>query len=137
MNTDRLVRNYSEIPAELNDLSGKIIGLGIDIHKDLGPGLLESSYRECLAYKIGKAGLSVQKEVRLPLIYDEVKLDVGYRIDLLIENKLIIEIKAVESLADSHTAQLLTYMKLAKIRVGLLINFNVTLLKNGIKRLVL
>ncbi|MBK6937376.1 MAG: GxxExxY protein [Chitinophagaceae bacterium] len=128
---------YQEIPSSLNRLSQDVIGLAIKVHKNLGPGLLESSYRECLFYEIAKAGYFVEKEKALPLFYETIKLDAGYRIDIHVEKEMIIEIKAVESLTDVHTAQLLTYMKLSENRLGLLINFNVTLLKNGIKRLVL
>ena len=101
------------------------------------PGLIESSYKECLYYEVIKAGYFAEKEKPLPLIYEEIKLDIGYRIDLLVENKLVIEVKSVDALADIHTAQVLTYLKLSGKRLGLLINFNVTLLKDGIKRLVL
>ena len=119
-----------------NEISNKIIGFAIDVHKSLGPGLLESAYKECLCYKLMQSGLKVEKEKPMPLVFEEVKLDCGYRIDLLVEKKVVIEIKSVEALNDVHTAQTLTYMKLGKYQLGLLINFNVTLLKNGIKRLV-
>ena len=119
-----------------NEISNAIIGLGIEVHKALGPGLLESAYKECLFYKISKSGLWVEKEKAMPLIFEEVKLDCGYRIDLLVENKLVIEIKSVEGLNDIHLAQTLTYLKLGNYKLGLLINFNVVLLKNGIKRVV-
>lgn len=119
-----------------NELSHIIIGLAIDVHNALGPGLLESAYQECLFYKINKEGLKVEKEKAMPLIYEDVKLDCGYRIDLLVENKLVIEIKSVVELNDVHLAQTLTYLKLGNFKLGLLINFNVTLLKYGIKRVV-
>ena len=128
---------YQEISGDLNKLSNEVIGLAIKVHKGLGPGLLESSYKECLFYEIAKAEYRVEKEKPLPLIYETVKLDIGYRIDLLVETKLVVEIKSVDALTDIHTAQVLTYLKLSGNRLGLLINFNVTLLKNGIKRLVL
>lgn len=128
---------HQNIPPELNELSNEIIGLAIRVHRALGPGLLESSYKECLYYEVVKAGYFAEKEKPLPLVYETVKLDIGYRIDLLIENKLVVEIKAVDGLAEIHSAQVLTYLKLSGNRLGLLINFNVTLLKNGIKRLVL
>ena len=128
---------YQDVPPSLNLLSNEIIGLAIKVHKALGPGLLESSYKECLFYEISRAGYFAEKEKTLPLIYETVKLDVGYRIDILVENKLVIEVKAVDALEDIHTAQVLTYLKLSGNRLGLLINFNVTLLKNGIKRLVI
>ena len=102
----------------------------------MGPGLLESAYEECLFYELKKIGLDVQKQKALPLVYEEVKLDVGFRIDIIIENKLIIEVKSVEALNDVHFAQLLTYLKLTDCKLGLLINFNVALIKNGIKRIV-
>ena len=119
-----------------NEISSKIIGCAIDIHKSLGPGLLESAYQECLYYKLQKEGLRVEKEKAMPLIYEEVKLDCGYRIDLLVENKVVIELKSVETLTDVHMAQTLTYMKLGDYKLGLLMNFNVNLLKNGVKRVV-
>ena len=128
---------YQDVPPALNILSNELIGLAIKVHKALGPGLLESSYKECLFYEISRAGYFAEKEKTLPLIYETVKLDVGYRIDILVENKLVIEVKAVDALAEIHTAQVLTYLKLSGNRLGLLINFNVTLLKNGIKRLVI
>ena len=119
-----------------NEISNKVIGLAIEVHRVLGPGLLENAYKECLYYKIIKAGLIAEKEKAMPLIFEEVKLDCGYRIDLLVENKLVIEIKSVEGLNDIHLAQTLTYLKLGNYKLGLLINFNVVLLKNGIKRVV-
>ncbi|HMK04392.1 MAG TPA: GxxExxY protein [Ferruginibacter sp.] len=128
---------YRTISAELNELSSEMIGLAIKVHNALGPGLLESSYKECLYYEILNTGHFVEKEKALPLIYKTINLDIGYRIDLLVEKKLIIEIKSTESLNDIHTAQVLTYLKLSGNRIGLLINFNVKLLKEGIRRLVL
>ena len=119
-----------------NELTRRIIGLAIEIHKSLGPGLLESSYKECLYFRLKMEGYSVEKEKPMPLIYKEVKLDCGYRIDILVENKIVIEIKSLEALNEVHFAQTLTYMKLGNYKLGLLINFNVTLLKNGIKRIV-
>jgi GxxExxY protein len=119
-----------------NELSNKIIGLAIEVHTALGPGLLESAYKECLYYKIGKSGLYIEKEKQMPLIFEEVKLECGYRIDLLTEKKLVIEIKSVEALNDIHLAQTLTYMKLGSYKLGLLLNFNVLKLKDGIKRVV-
>jgi GxxExxY protein len=119
-----------------NELSKKIIGSAIEIHKALGPGLLESAYKECLYYRLIKEGLLVEKEKPMPLIYDGIRLDCGYRIDLLVENKVVIEIKSVEALNEVHLAQTLTYIKLAKYKLGLLINFNVSYLSQGIKRLV-
>jgi len=119
-----------------NELSNKIIGLAIEVHAALGPGLLESAYKECLYYKIAKSGMCIEKEKPMPLIFDEVKLDCGYRIDLLAEKKLVIEIKSVEALNEVHLAQTLTYLKLGNYKLGLLLNFNVIKLKVGIKRVV-
>lgn len=119
---------------EINDLTEKIIGLAIEVHRQLGPGLLESAYKECLFYEINKSGINVEYEKALPLIYKEIKLEQGYRIDLLIENKLVIELKTVETFTDVHFAQILTYMKLGNYSTGLLINFNTKMLKQGIKR---
>lgn len=120
-----------------DELSNIVIGLAIKVHKALWPGLLESSYKECLYYEIKKTGLQVEKEKPMPLVYDEVKLDIGYRLDLIVENKLVIESKSVEALNDVYLAQVLTYLKLSKCKLGLLINFNVKLLKDGIKRVIL
>jgi GxxExxY protein len=121
---------------EDNELTHKIIGAAMEVHKTLGPGLLESAYKECLFYKLKQENLVVVKEKAMPLIFEEVKLECGYRIDLLVENRVVIEIKSVEALNDVHLAQTLTYMKLGDYKLGLLINFNVTLLKQGIKRLI-
>ena len=119
-----------------NQLANRIIGCALEVHKSLGPGLLESAYQECLYYKLKKEDLVVDKEKPMPLVFEEVQLNCGYRIDLLVENKVLIELKSVESLNDVHLAQTLTYMKLGDYKLGLLINFNVTLLKFGIKRVV-
>lgn len=121
----------------INEITGKIIGASFKVHSELGPGLLESSYKECLYYVLTKEGLFVEKEKPLPLIYEEVKLEIGYRIDLFVENKVVVETKSVDALTDVHTAQVLTYLKLTHCKVGLLINFNVADLKKGIKRLIL
>jgi GxxExxY protein len=120
----------------LNQLTENIIGSAIEVHRALGPGLLESAYEACLAFELTQRGLKIEQQKPLPLIYRKVKLDCGYRLDLLVENKVIVEIKAVESLAPIHQAQLLSYLKLSGCCVGLLINFNVKVLKNGIRRLV-
>lgn len=119
-----------------NDISYKIIGLALELHKSIGPGLLESSYENALAYELRKAGLEVAQQVPMPFIYKEIRMDVGYRIDLLVENTVIIEVKSLESLAPVHYAQLLTYLKLSELKLGLLINFNTKLLKDGIHRVV-
>ena len=127
---------HKDISPDLNILSTHLIGLAIKVHSKLGPGLLESVYKESLFYEISKQGYVVQKEKPLPLIYETIKLDIGYRIDLLVENKIVIEVKSVDVLAAIHTAQVLTYLKLSGCKLGLLINFNVFLLKEGIRRLV-
>jgi len=119
-----------------NEITEKIIGCALEVHKTLGPGLLESAYKECLFYKLTKSGLIVNKEKPIPVVYEEVKLDCGYRIDLLVENKVVVEIKSLDALHDIHTAQVLTYLKLGNYKLGLLINFNVVLLKQGIKRII-
>ena len=119
-----------------NEISRIVIGLAIEVHNALGPGLLESAYKECLFYKINKSGLFVEKEKIMSLFFEEVKLDCGYRIDLLVEKKLVLELKSVEALNDVHLAQTLTYMKLGKYKLGLLMNFNVNRLKDGLKRVV-
>ena len=119
-----------------NEIAKIVFDLGLKIHKTLGPGLLESSYEECLFYEIKKQGLYVEKQKALPLVYEEVKLVIGYRVDLIVENKLIIEVKSVEALNDVHFAQLLTYLRLANCKLGMLINFNIFLFKNGVKRII-
>ena len=119
-----------------NEISKIIFDLGLKIHKNLGPGLLESAYEECLFYEISKAGLFVEKQKPMPLIYVEVKLDIGYRIDLLVEKSVVIEVKSCEALNDVHLAQVLTYLKLSGCRLGLLINFNTNLFKNGYRRIL-
>ena len=119
-----------------NELSNIIIGEAIYIHKTLGPGLLESVYKECLYYRLIKKELNVIKEKAIPLIFEEIRMECGYRADLIIDNKVIVEIKSVEILGDIHKAQTLTYLRLTGIKLGLLINFNVILLKDGLKRIV-
>lgn len=119
-----------------NELSYKVIGIAIKLHNELGPGLLESAYEAALKYDLEKAGFHVKQQVAMPFIYKEVKTDIGYRLDLLVEDKLIIEIKSLENLAPVHYAQLLTYLKLSDKKLGLLINFNTKLLKDGIHRIV-
>lgn len=121
----------------VNELSNLIIGKAIEIHKELGPGLLESAYKECLYYELITAGLKVEKEKPLPVVYKEIILDQGYRIDLLVENKVVIELKTVEAFTDVHMAQILTYLKFGHYKLGLLLNFIVSYLKNGIKRFVM
>ncbi len=118
-----------------NELSSKIIGASIEVHRHLGPGLLESTYEVCLAHELKLIGLEVKQQVSLPVVYKEIKLDAGYRIDIIVENKVIIEIKSVDILAPIHTAQILTYLKLRNIKLGLLINFNSVRLVDGLKRI--
>lgn len=119
---------------ELNEITQKIIGCAIEVHRNLGPGLLESAYEECLAYELNRKGLNLKRQSPTPVVYKEIKLECGYRIDILVENLVIIELKVVDAINPVHEAQILTYMKFSKKPVGLLINFNVTVLKNGIKR---
>ena len=120
-----------------NEIAKIVFESGLQIHKTLGPGLLESAYEECLYFDLVNAGLEVEKQKSLPLIYKEIKLDAGYRVDFLIENKVIIEIKSIETLHPIHTAQVLTYLKLSNCKLALLINFNVLLFKEGVKRIIL
>ncbi len=119
-----------------NDLATKVIGIAIDVHSQLGPGLLENAYKQVLAYKLQKAGIFVEVEKKMPLVIDGFNLDIGYCIDILVEKKLVLELKSVEILNDVHFAQALNYVKLGKFKLGLLINFNVSLLKYGIQRVV-
>jgi GxxExxY protein len=119
-----------------NEISYKIIGIAIDLHRNVGPGLLESAYENALAYDLRESGLDVKQQLPLPFLYKEVKMEVGYRVDLLVENKVIVEVKSVETLAPVHYAQLLTYLKLSNKKLGLLINFNSKILKNDIHRVV-
>jgi len=119
-----------------NELATIVLDCAFEVHRNLGPGLLESSYEECLCFELKQSGLFIEKQKPLPLIYKDVKLDIGYRLDILVENKIIIEIKAVEAFNDVHLAQILTYLKLSDCKLGLLINFNVALLKSGIRRVV-
>ena len=119
-----------------NDISRKIYEFGLIVHKELGPGLLENAYEECLFYELSKTGLLVERQKAMPLKYQEIKLDVGYRIDLLVENKVVIEVKACEELANIHLAQILTYLKLSGCKLGMLINFNSFLFKDGVRRVI-
>ena len=122
---------------EFDELSRRVIGCALEVHRNLGPGLLESTYERCLAYELELVGIPFIIQAALPVKYKTKIIDCGYRIDILVDNKLIIELKSVEKLIPIHEAQLLTYMKLSGIKTGLLINFNVKLLKNGLKRMVL
>ena len=122
---------------DVNKLSNVVIGAAIDVHRILGPGLLESAYETCLSHELGLRGIKHQKQVKLPVEYKDVLLDCGYRLDILVENEIVIELKSVEKILPIHDAQLLTYMKLGGWRLGMIFNFNVPLLRNGIKRKVL
>lgn len=119
-----------------NDVSRIIFDAGLKVHRQLGAGLLESAYEECLYFELQKSGLLIEKQKPMPLIYEDTKLDIGYRLDFLIEKKVVVEIKSVESLNDIHIAQVLTYLKLSNCKLGSLINFNSVLFKNGVKRLI-
>ena len=121
---------------EINKITEIIIGCAIEVHRQLGPGLLESAYEECLCYELAKAGLRFERQKPVPVIYKEIKLDCGYRYDILVENCVLVELKTVEEFNPIHEAQILTHMKFAEKNVGLLINFNVTVLKNGLRRYV-
>jgi len=120
----------------LNKITETIIGAAINVHRALGPGLLESAYEACMVYELAQAGLKVEQQKPLPIVYRGVKLECGYRMDLMIDNEIIVEIKSIEKLLPIHQAQLLSYLKLSNCRVGLLINFNIKVLKNGIQRVV-
>ena len=118
------------------EITDGVIGCAIQVHRQLGPGLLESVYEECLAYEMTKAGIFFERQKPMPVLYDELKLEAGYRVDLFVERRVIVELKAVEALNNVHFAQVMTYLRLANCRFGLLINFNVTLLKEGVKRVI-
>ena len=124
-------------PAENDPLTEKLIGSAIEVHREPGPGLLESAYEECLCFELKEQGLSFKRQVPLPVAYKSVRLDCGYRLDLVVEERVILELKAVERLMPVHEAQVLTYLRLSGIRTGLLLNFNSAVLKNGLRRLVL
>jgi GxxExxY protein len=120
----------------LDEISHRIIGAAIEVHRHLGPGLLESAYQSCLAFELKRLGLKLEEQKPLPVVYKEVKLDCGYRLDMVVDDEIILEIKAIEKLLPIHEAQLLSYLRLAKKRVGLLMNFHVPVLKDGLKRIV-
>jgi GxxExxY protein len=122
---------------KFDPLSNRVIGCAIEVHRELGPGLLESTYEACLAYELSRAGLRFVLQHPMPVAYKGVLLECGYRLDVLVEDELVLELKAVEEILGIHEAQILTYLKLAKLKVGLLVNFNVPALKQGIKRFVL
>ena len=128
--------NKINIPKELNDIGSKIINCAFKVHSKLGPGLLESIYEQCFVHELVKTGLKVDKQISIPIIYDDLLIKNGLRIDILIEDCIIIELKAIENILPVHDAQLLSYLKLTEHRLGYLINFNVPLIKNGIKRFV-
>jgi len=129
-------KNMIDNQYKYSNITDAIIGCAIEVHKQLGPGLLESAYEECLAFELQSRGLRFERQKPVPIVYKDIKLDYGYRIDILVEGSVLIELKSVEALNVVHEAQILTYMKFAEIEVGLLINFNVLLLKNGIKKYV-
>jgi GxxExxY protein len=122
---------------KFDELSNKVIGCAIEVHRELGPGLLESTYEQCLAYELNQAKIPFKLQVELPVEYKQIRLDCGYRIDPMADDRLIVELKSVDQLLAIHEAQVLTYMKLAGMKVGLLINFNVAVLKNGVRRFVI
>jgi len=119
-----------------NELSKIVVDCIFKVHKNIGPGLLESAYEECLFYELSKTGLHIERQKPLPLFYETIKMEIGYRLDFLVDNQLVIEVKAVEALNDVHKAQVITYLKLSGCKLGLLVNFNVVLIKDGIKRIV-
>ena len=131
----RLLNDGEAAPRDL--LTERVIGAAIEVHRHLGPGLLESAYEECLVWELGQAGLNTERQVSLPVVYKQVKLDIGYRLDLVVQNTLIVELKTVEKLLPIHEAQLLTYLKLSGMKTGLLLNFHSAVLRDGIKRMVL
>lgn len=122
---------------EINQITERIIGAAIEVHKALGPGLLESSYETCLAYEFACQGLAFEQQKSMPVVYKDIQLDAGYRLDFLVEDQVIVELKAVDMLRPIHRAQIISYLKLSGCKIGLLINFNVPVLKNGIERVVL
>ena len=119
-----------------NEISNEVIGAAIEVHRNLGPGLLESAYEECFCYEFDRRGIKYERQKPLPIAYKETKLDCGYRLDLVVNDLVILELKAVDQIQPIHSAQVLTYLKLSKMKLGILINFNVTVLKSGIKRIV-
>jgi len=127
----------AQIPAAVNDVGTSVMDAAFAVHRQLGPGLLESVYEHCLAEELNQNGLNVERQVPIPVCYREAKLDVGFRLDLLVEKKVIVEVKAIDALASIHTAQVLTYLRFTQVRLGYLINFNSVMLKDGFRRLVL
>ena len=137
MESDKQKDPFKEVDPELDRIASKFVDAAYKVHLNLGPGLLESAYEACLAYEVEKQGLKVERQVAVPLVYGDVRLNVGFRLDLLIEGKLIVEVKAVESLLEVHRAQVITYLKLSGNQLGFLVNFNARILKNGLERIVL
>ncbi len=129
--------SQSKASESRDSLTDEVIGLAIEIHRELGPGLLESAYQECICYELAQHKLGFRRQVPLPVTYKSVRLDCGYRMDVVVEDRLVLELKTVERLLPVHEAQLLTYLKLSGLRTGLLMNFNTPVLKDGIKRMVL
>lgn len=129
-------QSFTEFLMKINKISEQIIGAAIEVHRQLGPGLLESAYQNCLYYELAEQGLHVEKEKPMPIVYKTIKIDHGYRMDLVVENKVVVEIKTVEAFTDVHPAQILTYLRLGDYKLGLLINFKVSLLKDGLKRII-
>jgi GxxExxY protein len=127
---------HAVIPPEIEDVGRMAVDAGLQVHAALGAGLLESAYEHCLAYELSRRGLNVRRQVNLPIAYEDTRLDVGYRVDLLVGTAVIVEVKSVDSLAPIHRAQLLTYLKLSNRRLGFLMNFNVRLFKHGLQRMV-
>ncbi len=134
---ENMPRLFEEVDPETDELASRVVEAAFRVHRTLGPGLLENAYELCLFYELNKLGLKAQRQVDIPLTYGEVRLDAGFRLDLLVENRIIIEVKAVDSLLPIHEAQILTYLKLTGNKLGFLMNFNVRLLKKGLKRVVL
>jgi GxxExxY protein len=128
---------YAPIPTQVEAAARQCIDAALQVHKSLGPGLLESAYEHCLAHELGRRGIKVERQLALPIVYEGERLDAGYRLDLVVDGCVIVEVKSLDALAPIHDAQVLTYLKLSGLRVGLLINFNVILLKQGLKRFVL
>ncbi len=130
-------QEHQEVPEQVDRLARAIVDAGLKVHRALGPGLLESAYEHCLAYELTSRGVALRRQIALPIVYEGTSLDAGYRLDILVDETVIVEIKSVDALTRLHEGQVLTYLKLSKRRVGLLMNFNVALFKDGVRRLVL
>lgn len=137
LRAQRMHEAHEPLPQQTDEIARNVVDAALAVHRVLGPGLLESAYEACLAHELERRGHSVLKQVGLPVIYESIQLDVGYRIDLIVDEDILVEVKAIETLTRIHEAQLLTYLRLSRRRLGLLINFNVVLLKHGIKRMIL